>query len=217
MPDFELTERNRVRRVPKRGHYDRATIDPIVDEALICHVGFVQDGQPFVIPTLHARAGDEILLHGAVTSRLIQHIQAGNPVCITCTLVDGLVLAHSVFDHSINYRSAVLFGCGRLLEGEEEKLHALQVFTEKLLPGRWQDARQPNGRELKATAVAALTIESASAKIRSGPPSDEAEDADWPAWCGVLPLAQTVGQPQASDDRQPLPGYLKDFIARLNR
>ncbi|GAB4208146.1 MAG: pyridoxamine 5'-phosphate oxidase family protein [Roseiflexaceae bacterium] len=215
MTTFEQTPLNRVRRLPKRGHYDRATIDPIIDAALICHVGFVQDGQPFVIPTLHARDGADILLHGASTSRMVQHLAAGEPACLTITHVDGIVLARSVFHHSINYRSAVLFGRAEPIESPEEKLEALARFTERLLPGRWQDARPPNAQELKATGVVRFTIESASAKIRNGPPGDEPEDLDLAVWAGVLPLHTQLGTPQPDPQQPaglPLPGYLRDFL-----
>jgi nitroimidazol reductase NimA-like FMN-containing flavoprotein (pyridoxamine 5'-phosphate oxidase superfamily) len=218
MTTFEKTARNRVRRLPERGSYDAATIYPIVDAALICHVGFVADGQPFVIPTLHARRGDEILLHGASTSRLLKHAGAGEPVCITVTHVDGIVLARSVFDHSINYRSAVLYGAGRLLDTPEEKLEALRAFTERLAPGRWGDARQPSAQELKATAGVAVAIESASAKVRSGPPSDDPADLDLAVWAGVLPLRQAAGALEAAPDLREgvgVPSYLATLAARL--
>src|SRR4051812_347058 len=192
---FPKTTRNKVKRMPERGHYDAATIYPIVDAALICHVGFVIDQQPFVIPTLHARQGDTILLHGAKGSRLLRHIQLGGEVCITITLVDGIVLARSVFHHSINYRSAVLFGKGALITDEQAQMQALEAFTERLIPGRWQDARPPNALELRQTTVVAVQIESASAKIRSGPPGDDAADYDLPVWAGVLPLQQSAGAP----------------------
>lgn len=193
MTEFTQTNKNRVRRVPNRGAYDKETIYQIVDAALICHVGLVQDDEPVVIPTLHARRGDEILLHGATTSRLIQYAAAGNPLCLTMTLVDGLVLARSVFHHSVNYRSAVLFGRGQLAP-DREKMAYLQHFTEKLLPGRWNDVRAPNAAEFKATAVVAVTIESASAKVRSGPPKDDEEDYALPVWAGVLPIHQQFGE-----------------------
>jgi len=195
MSDFEVTPLNRVKRLPARGHYDRDTIYPIVDAGLICHVGFVIDGRPFVLPTLHARAGDTLLLHGASTSRMLRHMAEGGEVCVTITHVDGLVLAKSVFNHSVNYRSAVLFGRGRLVEDEPGKMAALAAFTEKILPGRWADARLPNPTEMKATLVVAVDIESASAKVRSGPPHDDDEDLDLPVWVGVLPLTQVTGAP----------------------
>ena len=163
---FPKTARNKVKRMPERGHYDAATIYPIIDAALICHVGFALEGQPYVIPTLHARQGDTILLHGAKGSRLLRHIQSGGEVCITITLIDGIVLARSVFHHSINYRSVVLFGNGAVIADDQARLQALEAFTERLIPGRWQDARQPNALELKQTTIVAVPIESASAKIR---------------------------------------------------
>ena len=195
MSDFEVTPLNRVKRLPDRGHYDRDTIYPIVDAGLICHVAFVVDGRPFVIPTLHAREGDTLLLHGASTSRMLRHISLGGEVCVTVTHVDGLVLAKSVFNHSVNYRSAVLFGRGRLVDDEAGKMAALAAFTEKILPGRWADARLPNSVEMKATSVIAIEIESASAKVRTGPPHDDDEDVDLPVWVGVLPLTQVTGAP----------------------
>ncbi len=211
MTEFAKTAQNRVRRMPDRGAYDKATLYPIVDEALICHVGLLEEEQPIVIPTLHARDGDQILLHGATTSRLLRYAATGAPLCITVTLVDGLVLARSIFHHSVNYRSAVLFGRGTLIEGDAAKLAALERFTEKLIPGRWHDARQPNTVELKATAVVAVTIESASAKIRTGPPKDDEEDYALDVWAGVVPLHQSVGAVQPDPRLRPeiaVPAYL---------
>ena len=156
MTDFEITDLNKIHRLPKRGHYDRETIYGILDATILCHVGFVQDGQPFVIPTNYARQGDTLFLHGATTSRLIRHVGEGGPVCISVAILDGLVLAKSAFHHSVNYRSAVVFGRGRLVEDDAEKLRALELFTERVVPGRWQEVRPPNRQELKATAVAAI-------------------------------------------------------------
>ncbi|HJZ48956.1 MAG TPA: pyridoxamine 5'-phosphate oxidase family protein [Roseiflexaceae bacterium] len=214
---FPKTSRNKVKRLPERGHYDAATIYPIIDAALICHVGFVLDGQPFIIPTLHARRGDTILLHGAKGNRLLRHIQSGGEVCISVTLMDGIVLARSVFHHSINYRSAVLFGKGAVIADDQARLQALEAFTERLIPGRWRDVRQPNEVELKQTTIVAVPIESASAKIRNGPPKDEAEDYDLPVWAGVLPLQHAAGMPIADPQLKPgveLPDYIRDFDAR---
>jgi len=193
--DFEQEQRNRVRRIPERGHYDKETIYAIVDEALICHVAFAVDGQPFVVPTIHARMGDELILHGAKASRLLKHIEAGHPVSVAITLLDGLVMARSVFHSSMNYRSAVLFGTGRVLASAGEKLAALEALTEHLARGRWQDARQPTALELNATTVVAIAIDSASAKVRVGPPNDDAEDYALPIWAGVLPVQQQAGAP----------------------
>jgi uncharacterized protein len=195
MNDFEITDRNKIHRLPKRGCYDRETIYGILDATILCHVGFVQDGQPLVIPTNYAREGDTLFLHGATTSRLIRHVGEGGPVCISVAVLDGLVLAKSAFHHSVNYRSAVVFGNGRLVADEAEKLRALELFTERVMPGRWQAVRPPNAQELRATAVAAIDIESASAKLRSGPPSDDADDLALPVWAGVLPIRQATGEP----------------------
>ncbi|MGN6362296.1 MAG: pyridoxamine 5'-phosphate oxidase family protein [Thermomicrobiales bacterium] len=217
MTAFPRTRRNKVIRHPERGQYERAEIYQIVDEALICHVGFVQDEQPFVLPTLHARDGDTLLLHGSSASRLMKHVGAGHPVCVTVTLVDGLVLARSVFNHSINYRSAVLFGQGQLVTDPEAKLAALARFTERLLPGRWDDARLPSRKELKATAVAAIPLASAAAKVRSGPPKDEGDDLALPVWAGVVPLRQVAGDPLvdlAGLSDLPVPAYLSEYLAQ---
>lgn len=216
MSHFERTPRNQVRRLPKRGQYDAETIYAIIDGALICHVAFVQDGQPFIIPTLHVRDGDTLLLHGATTSRMMQHLAAGHPITAAVTLVDGIVLARSVFNHSMNYRSAVLFGHGAAIDDPGAKLAALERFTERLMPGRWNDARQPNEQELKATAVVRVTIESASAKVRGGPPGDDADDLALPVWAGVVPMFQGLGKPERAPDLHQdidAPGYLAAFLA----
>ena len=178
---------HQVKRYPQRASYDSATIDAILDETLVCHISFVQDGQPVGIPMLHARIGDELYLHGAHTSRLIQHIASGASICLSATLLDGLVLARSVCHSSINYRSAVVFGHGRLVDSEGEKMAALQALTERLSPGRWVQVRQPNQVDLDRTAVVAVRIESASAKARSGPPIDDPADLELPVWAGVIP------------------------------
>lgn len=195
MSEFAITERNRVHRVPKRGQYDKETIYQILDEGLVCHVGLAEDHQPVVIPMNYARRDDTVILHGAPASRLVKHVQAGRPVCVTVTLLDGLVLARSVYHHSMNYRSVVVFGRGRRIENEQEKLAALEILTEHILPGRWQDARRPNRQELDATAVLSIAIESASAKVRTGPPADDEEDYQLPVWAGVLPIQQQALTP----------------------
>lgn len=202
MTQYDKTSLNQLHRKPDRGHYDKATIHAIIDETLICHVGFIDGGQPVVIPTIHARDGDTLLLHGAKASRLLKHVAAGHPICLTFTLVDGLVLARSVFHSSMNYRSAVVFGHGRLLETAADKLHALEILTEHLAAGRWADARPPTDKELAATAVVAVDIDSASAKVRSGPPLDDEADYALPIWAGVIPLAQEA-RPPISDPRLP--------------
>ena len=195
------TPRVTVRRLPKRGHYDRETIAAILDEGLVCHVGFVAEGQPYVIPTLYARDGDRLYLHGSAVSRMLKSLAAGVPVCVTVTLVDGLVLARSVFNHSMNYRSVVVLGTARALEGED-KVRALQAIAEHVVPGRWSEARGPSASELKQTLVLSLPLEEASAKVRTGPPIDEDEDYSLPHWAGVLPLALAAGTP-VPDPRLP--------------
>ena len=180
-------DRTRVKRDPKRGRYDRATIDAILDEALLSHIGFVHDGHPFVIPTLHARVGDLVFIHGSAASRMLRELDGGVPVCLTATLFDGLVLAKSVFNHSVNYRSVVLLGTATRLP-DEEKEAALHALTEQLAPGRWDEARAPTAQELKATWILCLPIDEASAKVREGGPQDEPEDEGLPVWAGVVPV-----------------------------
>ena len=217
MSTFPRTPRNRVSRLPDRASYDRKAIYPIVDEALVCHVGFVQDGQPYVIPTLHARDGDAILLHGSAGSRLLRHLGAGHPASIAFTLLDGIVLARSVFHHSVNYRSAVVFGRGAAVEEGAERLRALERITERLAPGRWSDARGPSAGELAATGVVRVEIETASAKVRTGPPQDDQDDLALPVWAGTLPLALAFGEPQADPALQAgiaLPRYVRDRVGR---
>jgi nitroimidazol reductase NimA-like FMN-containing flavoprotein (pyridoxamine 5'-phosphate oxidase superfamily) len=182
------SERSRVRRAPARADYDRATIDAILDEGLVAHLGFAVDGQPYVIPTLHARIGDEVFVHGSAASRMVTLLGAGLPVCLTVTLIDGLVLARSAFHHSMNYRSVVVLGTARFVEGPEERERALEAFTEKLLPGRWDEVRPPTRQELKGTRVLALPLDEASAKVRTGGPVDDAEDYASDAWAGIIPL-----------------------------
>ena len=206
--------RDRVQRAPHRGVYERDKIYKIMDEALYCHVGFVQDGQPYVIPSIHARDGDDLLLHGATTSRLIRHIQEGHDVCVTITILDGLVLARSIYSHSMNYRSAVLFGKGRSIDDPEEAYHALKVLSDHVMPGRWNDSREPNPNEMKATAVVSISIDSASAKVRTGPPNDEDEDYELPIWAGVLPIQQQYLDPQPDPQlgpEIPLPDYIEEY------
>jgi nitroimidazol reductase NimA-like FMN-containing flavoprotein (pyridoxamine 5'-phosphate oxidase superfamily) len=214
MTQFTKTEKNRIKRLPKRGEYDRETIYRILDEALICHVGFVEDRQPYVIPINFARLGNKIVLHGAKASRLLKHITAGHPVCVEATIVDGLVLARSVFHHSVNYRSAVLFGTGCAIQDEREKLAALEAIAEHLIPGRWQETRPPNQKEMNATSVVSIRIEEASAKVRMGPPVDDEEDYALPVWAGILPLQAAPSNP-IRDERLPedipLPGYIAGY------
>lgn len=199
MPEFKKSAQNRLKRLPRRGSYDHETINAILDEGLICHVGFVHEGEPVVIPTLYARDGDSLLLHGSRVGRLLNQLDGGR-FCVTVTLVDGLVLARSAFHHSMNYRSAVLFGRGEAITNRAEKMAALERLSEHIVPGRWKEARPPNTKELAATTVIRMTIESASAKIRTGPPVDNEEDYSLPVWAGVLPMSQET-QPPIADER----------------
>lgn len=205
------TTRTQVRRLRERGVYDRPAIDAILDEALICHLGFVHDGHPFVIPTIHARKDDVIFVHGSPASRMLQTMSEGIDVCLTVTLLDGLVLARSVFHHSMNYRSVVVLGRARPLTDPDEKMTALHTIVEHVQPGRWEDARQPNADEFRKTSVLALPIEEASAKVRSGPPGDEEEDYELPVWAGVVPVTLRAGTPIPDDlmpEGTPVPAYL---------
>jgi nitroimidazol reductase NimA-like FMN-containing flavoprotein (pyridoxamine 5'-phosphate oxidase superfamily) len=202
METYTPTERTQVKRLPKRGVYDQAQVHAILDEGFICHVGFVADGQPYVIPTGYARSGDQIYMHGSPASRMLRAMSAGAPLCVTVTLVDGLVLARSAFHHSINYRSVVALGQARLVTDPEEKMAALGHITNHLAPGRWEEARLPNEKELKATTVVALALDEVSAKVRTGPPIDDEEDYALPVWAGVVPLRMEAGEP-APDARLP--------------
>jgi uncharacterized protein len=187
--------RTQIRRLPQRGVYDRAAIDAILDEGLICHVGFIANGQPFVIPTIHVRIGDRVYLHGSPASRMLQTLQHGGEACITVTLVDGLVLARSAFHHSMNYRSVVLFGRGSEVGDESQKLEVLRRLSEHLIRGRWSEVRGPSADELRRTLVVSLPIDEASAKVRSGPPLDDEEDYALSVWAGVLPLRLAASAP----------------------
>ncbi len=211
------TPRTRVRREPHRGVYDRQSIDEVLDAALVCHLAFVDDGQPFTVPTLFARVGDVVYVHGSAASRAVRRTSGGTPVCLTVTLLDGLVLARSVFEHSVNYRSVVLLGSMTAVEARAEKLLALEAFTEKLVPGRWAEAREPTAQELVATSVLALPISEASAKIRNGPPSDgDGPDADLPVWAGTIPLEATWGDPVPDPVLRPdipVPASVQELLA----
>ena len=182
--------------MPARGSHDRQIVDAILDAAFVAHVGFVVDGQPFVIPTLFGRAGDKLYLHGSAASRMLRTLEAGVPVCLTVTLVDGLVLARSAFHHSMNYRSVVIFGTARKIDDPEQKNEALRVISEHLIAGRWEQVRPPSSQELKATSVLEVMIEEASAKTRTGGPVDDEEDYALPVWAGVLPLKLMAGEPE---------------------
>jgi uncharacterized protein len=211
---FTPNERTRVVREPHRGVYDRETIYKILDEGFVCHVGFAVDGQPVVIPTMYARVGDAIYFHGSAASRMLRGVSVGIPVCVTVTLVDGLVLARSVFNHSMNYRSVVALGKAALVDTPAEKIEALRAFTEKILPGRWNDARQPSEKELKATSILRLALTEASAKIRRGPVEDDADDYALPVWAGIVPLKLAAGAPvrdERCDAGIPVPGYAAEY------
>ena len=208
------TPRTRVVREPQRAVYDRDVVNRILDEGFICHVGFVADGQPFVIPTSYGRDEDVLYIHGSAASRMLRNVSEGVPVCVTVTLLDGLVLARSIFNHSMNYRSVVVLGTGTAIEDREEKLAALRLLSEHILPGRWEEARQPNEKELKATTIIRVPIREFSAKVRQGPVIDDEEDYAFAVWAGVLPLKVVAGDP-ITDPRLTegieVPGYLKGY------
>lgn len=189
------TQRTKLRRKPSRGSHERAAVEAILDEALVSHLGFLDDGLPVVIPTLHARLDSHVYLHGSAASRALRESQ-GAEVCLTATLIDGLVLARAVIHHSANYRSAMLFGTGEWVDDEGEKLTALEVLVEKLAPGRWGEARLPTAKELRATGLLRIPLEQASAKVRSGPPIDDEEDMQLPVWAGVIGLRTVAGEPE---------------------
>ena len=206
--------RTRVIREPHRGHYDRETAYRILDQGFICHIGFMVDGQPFVIPTAYGRAGDNLYVHGSAASRMLRSLDKGVPVCITVTLLDGLVLARSVFNHSMNYRSVVVLGAAMAVEEREEKLAALQAISEHILRGRWAEARNPTEQELKATLVMRLPIQEFSSKIRTGPPLDDEEDYSFPTWAGVIPLEMVAREPipdERCDPSRPVPVYAREW------
>ena len=211
---IKQTEKTKIRRLPKRGNYDRDVINGILDEAFICHVGFAVDGQPYVIPTGFARINDDLYIHGSAASRMLRAVAGGIDVCVTVTLIDGLVLARSAFHHSMNYRSVVILGKALIVEDPAEKDKALEAFTEHVIPGRWADVRWPTELELKATTVLKLPIEEASAKIRTGGPIDDDEDYDMDVWAGVLPLSFMPDAAVPDERIKPgvqLPGYVTEY------
>jgi nitroimidazol reductase NimA-like FMN-containing flavoprotein (pyridoxamine 5'-phosphate oxidase superfamily) len=217
MPETEMpTTRTRVVREGDRAVYDREPVYRILDEGFLCHVGFAVDGQPFVIPTSYGRKEASLYIHGSAASRMLRQMKEGVAVCITVTLLDGLVLARSVFNHSMNYRSVVILGTATLVDDPEEKLAALRILSEHILPGRWDDSRQPNERELKATSVLRVPIEEFSAKVRQGPPIDDEPDYSFPTWAGVVPLEVKVGV--AIDDERLLPGKeVPEYVRKYSR
>jgi len=206
--------KSKVNRKPERGFYDAETINKIIDEALYCHVSFILDDQPFIIPTIHARIDDQLILHGAKASRLLKQISTGNEIAIAVTILDGLVLARSVFHHSMNYRSVIIFGKGVEITDDKQKMIALQAVTDHILPGRWNDARKPNEKELKATSVISVKINEASAKIRTGPPKDEEEDYSLPVWAGVIPFTQKPSK-EVDDPILKKGISIPDYISRM--
>ena len=212
--DFPKTNRTTLKRLPKRGVYDRNSVYDILDEGFICHVGFAVEGKPVVIPTGYARVDNRLYIHGSQASRMLRTLSQGIDVCVTVTLIDGLVLARSAFHHSINYRSVVVFGTATLITDPEEKSAALFAFSEHVIPGRWNDVREPTSAELKATSVLVIELTEASAKVRTGPPIDDEEDYSLPVWAGVIPLGLTAGEP-VNDPRLPediaLPSYIKNY------
>ncbi len=217
MSEFTLpTARTRVVREPQRAVYDRETIYEILDEGFVCHVGFVIDGQPFVIPTSYGRKDDVLYIHGSAASRMLRNAGSGIPICVTVTLLDGLVLARSIFNHSMNYRSVVLVGTAVSIEDREEKLAALRILSDHILPGRWNDARQPNDQELKATTVMRLPIEEFSAKVRQGMPIDDEVDHAFPTWAGVIPLNLLPADP-ISDTRLQPGIVVPEYAAKYSR
>ncbi len=209
MDAFPKTKRTTIRRIPQNANFDRATVNAILDAGLICHVGFVADGLPYVIPTSYARAGERLYVHGSTASRLATTLASGVDVCVAVTLLDGLVLARSAFNHSMNYRSVVIFGRATAVEDPIQKLEALRLFTERVMPRRWRELRAPKEIELRATLVLELPIAEASAKIRSGPPEDDEDDLAAPVWAGVLPLALRKGELVSDSPGIEPPDYLR--------
>lgn len=215
MEKYTPTDRTQVKRLPKRGFYDKEQVHSILDEGFLCHVGFVADGHPYVIPTLYVRDGDHIYIHGSAASRMLRTLDEGADVCLTVTLVDGFVLARSAFHHSMNYRSVVVLGRARLVSDLAEKREALHRFTNHMVPGRWEEVRQPNEQELKSTTVLVLQLDEVSAKVRTGSPLDDEEDYSLPVWAGVVPVRTEVGEPIA--DQRLLPGIKTFDVGRLAR
>jgi len=211
------TSRTRVVREPHRGAYDRAEAYKILDEGFICHVGFVVDGQPYVIPTGYGRSGDNLYIHGSAASRMLRNLDRGIPVCMTVTLLDGLVLARSIFNHSMNYRSVVVLGIAEAVTDPKEKMEALHTLSEHIIPGRWAESRQPNEKELKATLALKLPMEEFSAKVRQGPPLEDEEDLSFPTWAGVIPLQMVAGEPindPPLEDQIKIPAYAKNYARK---
>ena len=216
MEELTKTTRTILKRLPQRGAFDRESINQILDEGFICHVGFAVDGQPFVIPTGYARVGESLLIHGSQASRMLRTLGQGIEVCVTVTLIDGLVLARSAFHHSMNYRSVVVFGRATVVDEREEKLAALLALSEHMIPGRWDDVREPTERELQLTTVLSLPIDEASAKVRTGPPLDDEEDYELDVWAGVIPL-RLIAEAPIDDPRLKAAIVPPDYVRRYER
>jgi nitroimidazol reductase NimA-like FMN-containing flavoprotein (pyridoxamine 5'-phosphate oxidase superfamily) len=218
MNEIPRTPRTTLKRLPERGSFDRAAVDAILDEAFICHVGFAVEGRPFVIPTSYVRVGDRLYIHGSAASRMQLALSKGVAACVTVTLIDGLVLARSAFHHSINYRSVVVFGTMIAVTDEKEKFAALHAFTEHVIPGRWPEVREPSPSELKGTSVLSIDLNEASAKIRTGPPKDDAEDYARSVWAGILPLQMVSGTPiPDGEPRAAVPEYVLSYNRKRNK
>ena len=214
MPQFEQTERTRIHRIPKRASYDVSVVEAILAEGLYCHVGFSVDGQPYVIPTIYARVENRLYIHGSPASRMVRSIRERMPVCVTVTLLDGLVLARSAFHHSMNYRSVVILGQATEVTDPDEKVTAIKAIVDHVMVGRWEDVREPATQELKATSVIRVPLEEVSAKIRTGPPVDDEEDYQLDCWAGEVPLRSVPEQPVADPQLRAgiaLPGYAKNY------
>ena len=216
MEKLPQTPRTTLKRLPQRGNYDRELIEQILDEGFICHVGFAVDGQPFVIPTGYARVGDSLVIHGSQASRMLRTLGQGIDVCVTVTLIDGLVLARSAFHHSMNYRSVVVFGRATVIEDPDPKVAALRALSEHMIPGRWDDVREPSERELQQTTVLSLPLTEASAKVRTGPPLDEEEDYELSVWAGVIPLRPVAALP-VGDARLPANSEVPKYAVEYER
>ena len=219
MTQFTPTQRTTIHRMPKRAAYDRAVVETILDEGLYCHLGFTVDGQPYVIPTIHARVDDRLYVHGSSASRMLRSLKTGVPMCVTVTILDGLVFARSAFHHSVNYRSVVVFGVALEVTDPQEKYDALKAVVDHVAPNRWDDVRRPTEQERKATSVLRLPLEEVSAKIRTGPPLDDEEDYLLPCWAGELPLRLTPQVP-LPDPRLPsetsVPSYIRAYQRQLH-
>jgi nitroimidazol reductase NimA-like FMN-containing flavoprotein (pyridoxamine 5'-phosphate oxidase superfamily) len=217
MNQIAETARTTLKRLPQRGKFDREQINQILDEAIVCHVGFNVEGQPFVIPTGYARVDDTLIIHGSQASRMLRTLGQGIEVCVTVTLIDGLVLARSAFHHSMNYRSVVIFGQANKIEDRQEKISALRALFEHMIPGRWDDVREPNEGELQQTTVLSLPLTEASAKVRTGPPLDDEEDYELPVWAGEIPLRLSAGHPVPDPKMTratPTPAYANDYLRK---